>query len=300
LVLERAADALTIDAPAKINLALHVVGRRADGYHLLESLAVFTQLGDRITVEPASSDRFAVTGPFADAVPPGDGNLVLAARDQLRAAFPQRPCGPVSIRLDKNLPVASGIGGGSSDAAATLRALNSFWQLAVSDLDLAKLGLGLGADLPMCFAAKPLIAGGIGDNIEPLADFPSLHMVLVNPGVPVATPDVFRALASRDNPGLPPLPARPSAGAVIEWLNQTRNDLEIPAKALAPGIGEALLALNDAGARFARMSGSGASCFGLFGDAVRTAEAAEPIRRQHPQWFVAATQSGGAPADGAS
>ncbi len=299
-MLERGIDGPRIDAPAKINLALHVVGRRTDGYHLLESLAVFTSLGDRIAVEPATSDRLAVTGPFAAAVPLDDGNLVLAARDRLRARFPDQPCGPVSIQLEKNLPVASGIGGGSSDAAATLRALNALWNLAVSPGDLARISLGLGADLPMCLAGRPLIARGIGDRIDLLADFPSLHLVLVNPGVPVATPDVFKSLASRDNPGLPPLPARASAAAVIEWLNETRNDLEAPARTLAPEIGDALSALGQAGSRFARMSGSGATCFGLFDDAARAVEAADQIHRRHPNWFVAATRSGGAQTDVAS
>ena len=133
-----------------------------------------------------------------------------------------------------------------------------------------------------------------------LADFPALHLVLVNPGVPVATPDVFKALASRDNPGLPPLPARPSAAAVIEWLNETRNDLEAPARTLAPEIGDALSALGKAGSRFARMSGSGATCFGLFEDAARAAKRQTQIRRRQPDWFVAATRSGGAQTDVAS
>jgi 4-diphosphocytidyl-2-C-methyl-D-erythritol kinase len=299
-VLERAASRLEVSAPAKINLALHVVGRRGDGYHLLESLVVFTRLSDRLSVDRAPSDRFSVTGAFAGGVPHGDGNLVLAARDRLRAACGDQACEPVAIALEKNLPVASGIGGGSSDAAATLRALRDFWKLALSDDDLVKLGLTLGADLPMCLAGQPLVATGIGDGIALVPGFPALHLVLVNPGVPVATPDVFRQLASRDNPGLPPLPARPSAANIIDWLGVTRNDLELSAKAVAPEIGDVLSELRKTGPRFARMSGSGATCFGLFDDAARAAEAAAKIRRSHPQWFVVATQSAGVDVDGAS
>jgi 4-diphosphocytidyl-2-C-methyl-D-erythritol kinase len=300
LALEQDAGRLNVPAPAKVNLALHVIGRRGDGYHLLESLVAFTRFGDRVTIGSAPSDRFSVTGAFAGTVPPGEGNLVVAARDRLRAASRNQPCEPVSIKLEKNLPVASGIGSGSSDAAATLRALRDFWKLTLSDSDLATLGLRLGADLPMCLAGRPLIASGIGDRIAFVSNFPALHLVLVNPGVPVATPDVFRQLASPDNPGLPPLPVRPSADTIIDWLGVTRNDLEAPALMVAPAIGDVLSALGDTGPRFARMSGSGATCFGLFDDAVRAAEAAAVIHRRHPHWFVVATQSAGVDAHGAS
>ena len=193
--------------------------------------------------------------------------------------------------------MASGIGGGSSDAAATLRGLRDFWSLAMSDDALAQLGLGLGADLPMCLAGRPLVAAGIGERIEVLSEFPALHLVLVNPGVPVATPAVVKALASRDNPGLPPLPADRSDRGIVDWLGRTRNDLEAPASSMAPQIGQAVAALCATGARFARMSGSGATCFGLFEDAVQAAQAAAQIRRRQPGWFVVATESEGAPAN---
>jgi 4-diphosphocytidyl-2-C-methyl-D-erythritol kinase len=296
-VLERGATGLAVSAPAKINLALHVVGRRADGYHLIESLSVFTRFGDRIAIEPAPSDRFAVTGPGAAAVPLDGGNLVIAARDRLRAAAHSSCCPPTSIRLEKNLPVASGIGGGSSDAAATLSGLRHAWGLAMSDEALAELGLGLGADVPMCLAGRPLVATGIGERIEALRGFPALHLVLVNPGVPVATPDVFKALASHDSPGLPPMPAQPSQRGIIEWLHLTRNDLQAPASSIAPEIAQAMISLRAAGSQFARMSGSGATCFGLFEDAARAAQAAAQIRRRQPGWFVVATESEGVPAD---
>lgn len=274
-------------APAKINLALHVTGRRADGYHLLESLAVFTEFGDRLVVNPAAEDSFSVTGPFAPQVPRDAGNLVIRARDTLRALSPAAAA-PVAISLEKNLPVASGIGGGSSDAAAALRALARHWGI---EADLAALGLSLGADVPMCLAARPLVARGIGEHLEALAGLPPLPLVLVNPGIGISTPDVFRALASRENSPLPPLPGRLDLASVLQWLRATRNDLENPAKTLAPAIGDALDALGSAGSPFARMSGSGATCFGLFETDAAAAHAAEAIRAGHPGWFVAATTS---------
>lgn len=274
-------------APAKINLALHVTGRRADGYHLLESLAVFTEFGDRLTVTPAAEDSFAVTGPFAAHVPLDAGNLVIRARDSLREASPAFAT-PVSITLEKNLPIASGIGGGSSDAAAVLRALARHWR---TDTDLSALGAKLGADIPMCLAARPLMALGVGEIIEPIDGFPALPLVLVNPGVAVSTPDVFRALESRQNPPLPPLPFRLDLPSIVDWLGATRNDLEAPAKALAPVIGDALDGLGRAGAAFARMSGSGATCFGLFKTTAEAEAAAKAIRQARPRWFVVATST---------
>jgi 4-diphosphocytidyl-2-C-methyl-D-erythritol kinase len=297
-VLERGSTGLAVSAPAKINLALHVVGRRADGYHLIESLSVFTRFGDVVAIEPAPTDRFTVTGSGAAAAVPLDGgNLVVAARDKLRAAAPSAACPPVSIRLEKKLPVASGIGGGSSDAAATLRGLRTIWSLSISDEALAEIGLALGADVPMCLARRPLVAKGIGERIAVLRAFPGLHLVLVNPGVPVATPDVFKALATHDNPPLPSPPSGPSRQAIIEWLGRTRNDLQAPASLLAPDISLAMQSLCAAGSHFARMSGSGATCFGLFENAVQAARAAAQIRRRQPGWFVVATESEGAPAD---
>ncbi|PSJ61478.1 4-(cytidine 5'-diphospho)-2-C-methyl-D-erythritol kinase [Pseudaminobacter soli (ex Li et al. 2025)] len=271
-------------APAKINLALHVTGRRADGYHLLESLAVFTEFGDRLTVAPAAEDSFVVTGPFAAHVPVDAGNLVIRARDALRALAPASAT-PVAITLEKNLPIASGIGGGSSDAAAALRALSRHWRI---DADLASLGLKLGADVPMCLSARSLVARGIGELLEPVS-LPSLPLVLVNPGVAVSTPEVFRALANRENPALPPLPAALEAASVVDWLRTTRNDLEAPARMLAPIIGDALDALDRSGAQFTRMSGSGATCFGLFDSRTKADAAAASIRAGSPGWFVAAT-----------
>ncbi|MER9355089.1 4-(cytidine 5'-diphospho)-2-C-methyl-D-erythritol kinase [Mesorhizobium sp. M0514] len=285
------AAARTWLAPAKINLALHVTGRRADGYHLLESLVVFTRFGDRVEIEPADADRFSVSGRYATSVPIDDSNLVVKAREALRRQAGQQSAPPVAIRLEKNLPVASGVGGGSSDAAAVLQGLVRTWGLDIGEAELNRIGLTLGADVPMCLAAKPLVARGVGDELSPIADFPALALVLVNPGVAVSTPDVFNALEKRDNEGLPPLPRGFDFHGVRNWLEITRNDLEEPAQAIQPPIGRALSLLNKAGSGFSRMSGSGATCFGLFETGNVAKRAAAEIRSREPEWFVAATRS---------
>lgn len=275
-----------------------MTGRRADGYHLLDSLVVFTRFGDRLQIEPAERDAFSVSGPFAAGVPLDGDNLVIKAREALRAeAGAQMTC-PVAIRLEKNLPIASGVGGGSSDAATVLNGLSRLWELDIDEAGLARIGLTLGADLPMCLAAKPLIARGVGDELSPLAQFPALALVLVNPGVAVSTPDVFKALSRHDNEALPPLPGRLDFHTIRNWLETTRNDLEPAAQAIQPAVGEALTALKKAGAAFARMSGSGATCFGLFETGNVGKRGAIDIRGRHPGWFVAATRSMEADAHG--
>ena len=278
-------------APAKINLALHVTGRRDDGYHLLESLAVFTRFGDRLQAVLAEEDALEVSGRYACDVPLDDSNLILRARDALREAAGAGKASPVAISLEKNLPVASGIGGGSSDAAATLRLLTRAWGLDIGRAELARIGLMLGADVPMCLAAQPLLARGIGEDVAALPAFPSLGLVLVNPGVAVPTPDVFAALRKRDNEPLPPLPGRFDFHGMRNWLEITRNDLEGAAREIQPAVDAALQALKKADAGFSRMSGSGATCFGLFETGNVAKRAAAAIRARHPDWFVAATRS---------
>ena len=270
-------------APAKLNLALHVVGRRADGYHLLESLVAFTELGDTILAEASERDAIAVEGPFARRI---DGpNLIETARDALRERVGG---GPVRLTLRKRLPVASGIGGGSADAAATLWALAELWGVDHHVLD--DIAPTLGADVPMCLASETVIARGTGGRLTPhaLPALADLHVLLVNPGIAVSTPSVFAALQSRENLALPPMPGDASAGALLDWLGLTRNDLQAPARALAPAIDNALAVLRDAD--FARMSGSGATCFGLYRSVERATEAADRIRGAHPDWFVARTR----------
>jgi 4-diphosphocytidyl-2-C-methyl-D-erythritol kinase len=258
---------------------------------MLESLVVFTRFGDRIEATLADRDTLGVSGRYAAGVPLDGGNLILKARDALRAHAGSGKAPPVAIALEKNLPVASGIGGGSSDAAATLRALNRLWGLNVDAAGLARIGGPLGADLPMCLAAKPLIATGTGDELSAVPDFPALGLVLVNPGVAVSTAAVFLALGRRDNDGLPPLPRNIDFHSLRNWLEVTRNDLEPAALAIEPAIGAAKAALAKAGAGFARMSGSGATCFGLFETGNVAKRAAAAIRGRHPDWFVAATRS---------
>lgn len=286
-----AASPLAEAAPAKINLALHVTGRRGDGYHLIESLAVFTRFGDRLQVSAAEEDGLAVSGRYAAGVPVDGRNLIAMARDALRKAAGSRNAFPVAIALEKNLPVASGIGGGSSDAAAALRLLARIWGLDIDAAELAGIALSLGADVPMCLAAQPLVARGIGENVEPLPAVPSLGLVLVNPGVPVSTPQVFSALRRRENEPLPALPARIDFHSLRNWLEATRNDLEAPAREIQPAVADALQALKRADAGFARMSGSGATCFGLYETGNVAKRAAAAIRARHPDWFVAATRT---------
>jgi len=290
-------------APAKINLALHVTGRRSDGYHLLDSLVVFTRFGDLIEVESADTDSFSVDGPLAQDVPTDAGNLVLKARDALRQALPSpswggSPAGrvggigpAVAIRLTKNLPIASGIGGGSSDAAATLKALNRLWNAGLSEAQLAAIALPLGADLPMCLTAKPLIARGIGDDLTPVANVPAIPLVLINPNAPVATASVFAALENRDNTPLPPLPRSFDFHGLRNWLDTTRNDLQAPALKVEPAVGQVIRALDKADSGFTRMSGSGATCFGLFETNNVAKRAAASIRQSHPGWWVATTRA---------
>lgn len=286
---------LTIDAPAKINLALHVTGQRADGYHLIESLVVFAELGDRVSVQLAERDAFVLDGPEAAALSleAADSNLVVRARDALRDAARQTgsELPPVEIRLDKQLPVASGIGGGSADAAATLKALCAVWGYEPGSETLSRIALALGADVPMCLDGRPLVARGIGEILTPIdMDF-ELDLVIVNPRIGVSTPAVFRALESRSNPPLPAPTSLSGADNFIRWLEWTRNDLEPPALGLAPEIAECLAALRMAGAGLSRMSGSGASCFGIFSTAQAAETAAATLRRDRPGWFVAATRT---------
>jgi 4-diphosphocytidyl-2-C-methyl-D-erythritol kinase len=262
-------------APAKLNLALHVTGRRADGYHLLDSLVAFAGTGDRVTVAAADRLTLAVTGPMAAGLATDD-NLCL------RAARSLGP-GGAAITLDKHLPVASGIGGGSSDAAATLRALARLWRVPLP----ADRGLSLGADVPVCLDPRPVRMQGIGETLAPVS-LPPAHVVLVNPGVAVPTPAVFAALDRKDNPPLPPLPPLPDAAALAAWLATTRNDLEVPAIALAPIIAETRAAVAaQPGCLFTRMSGSGATCFGLFARPDAATAAALALRR-HGWWVTAA------------
>lgn len=273
-------------APAKINLCLHVIGQRQDGYHLLETIVMFADVGDRVRVEAAPEDRFSLSGPFAPELDTAHDNIVVRARDSLRDAFPEK-AHPVSIHLEKNLPVASGIGGGSADAAACLRALRALWLIPES-ADLAAVALKLGADVPMCLAGQPLVARGIGERIALLPSVVLLPIVLVNPLSGVSTPEIFSRLASKTNPGFPEIPSISGFHQLIDFLKGLRNDLERPARAIAPEIDTINRALQDTGAALARMSGSGATCFGLYPSLEDAQSAASELQRRFPGWYIAA------------
>lgn len=283
-------------ARAKVNLALHVTGRRADGYHLLDSLVSFAEDGDELTFRTAEADSLRLSGPFARSLSLGqenlEDNLVIRARDGLRAVLDQHglPSSPVAITLEKNLPVAAGIGGGSADAAATLRGLLRLWQAELPAEALAALALSLGADVPMCLHALPLRAQGIGEAITPVA-LPSFPMVLLNPLVPVSTPEIFRRLERRDNAPMVELPDAPDAEAWRAVFPQLRNDLQPPAEALVPEIAEACGLLRESLAVFAGMSGSGATCFGLYDSEQAALKAALALSAYRPQWYVLLTRT---------
>lgn len=266
-------------APAKINLTLHVTGRRADGYHLIDSLVAFADIGDRVTVSPAPAATLTVSGPMAEGVPEGPDNLVLRAAALIGV--------PAAIRLEKHLPIAAGIGGGSSDAAATLRALAQMSGRPVPE-DI----LTLGADVPVCLMARAARMRGIGDALSPIATLPPVQAVLVNPGLPVSTGAVFRRLERPDHPPMQDtLPDWDSADHLIRWLDAQRNDLEAPALAVEPVIAQVIARLRQTqGCLMARMSGSGATCFGLFAEAGAARSAASALAAECPAWWIRAAR----------
>ena len=269
-------------ARAKVNLSLHVTGQRADGYHLLDSLVVFADLGDVITCTVAKPLTLDLCGPESHGLTAADDNLVLRAARAFGAPF------GAAITLDKRLPVASGIGGGSADAAATLVALSRLWGLALPTVDKV---LALGADVPVCLAGHAARMQGVGERVSPLPHaLPPAHLVLVNPRVQVSTPVVFRGLARKDNAPMPAdLPRMTSVAELAAFLAIQRNDLEAPALKAEPVIGLAKAALGaQSGCHLARMSGSGATCFGLFSDGQTAGAAAEAIRAAYPTWWVEA------------
>ena len=274
-------------APAKLNLYLHVVGRRADGYHLLDSLVAFADIGDRLTVYSAPQLTLELSGPFARDLG-GDlkGNLVWRAAELLARHLGRAPS--VRIHLEKNLPVASGIGGGSSDAAVTLKALDALWQGGLGRSGLVSLARGLGADVPVCLAGKTSWLGGIGEEVAPAPKLPPVWLVLVNPGKALPTADVFKA---RRGPYAAParfVRAPASVTDLADLLKSCGNGLTDAALGLVPEIGAALDLLEACpGALIARMSGSGATCFALFATRANARTAARRLKSQKPGWWVA-------------
>ncbi len=331
---------LRIFAPAKVNLFLHVLGKRADGYHDLDSLVTFADVGDEIILEDADALSLEIRGPLCTFLPVLTGEVPSAAMGEgvsgagidfpppasslrssstasvngrgkddnlvLRAARGMEEIAgramPRAITLVKNLPVSSGIGGGSADAGAAMRGFLQQWPRENIRLaDFMALAERLGADVPVCFRGMPALISGRGDDLD-FVDLPVLDMVLVNPGVAVSTAAVFARLNAppvvRDAQAELPdwLPPRGdaekiSARELLGRLQETRNDLETPAREIAPVIGGVLAALRDAGAGLARLSGSGATCFGIFEDGARAKAAAETIAQAHPTWWVKAART---------
>lgn len=297
-MLAAATPPVAAEAPAKINLYLHVVGRRADGYHLLDSLAAFAGIGDTVEAAPAKALGLSIDGPFAHDLGNGADNLVLRAAHALAAASGRQAA--ARLRLTKRLPIASGIGGGSADAAATLHALARLWQLDFEPTALAAIGLALGADVPVCVYGRSAFFAGIGEIVTPAPALPPAWLVLANPGIALATPQVFKARSgSFSAPGrFEAVPA--NAAELAAALKLRGNDLTAAAIHLAPVIGTVLAELEALpGALLTRMSGSGATCFALFAEqAAAEAAAAGLLARQPGWWVVAAPLLANAPPTG--
>ena len=286
--------ALNEHARAKVNLTLRVVGRRVDGYHDLESVVAFADCADRLSLTVGSELHLATTGPLAQACGETSDNLVFKAAQLLRERVPDLKVG--HFTLDKVLPVAAGIGGGSADAAAALRLLARANDLAVDDARLIEVARLTGADVPVCLASRACVMTGVGETLQPLA-LPIMPCVMVNPRVPVATKDVFKALGLRSGELLVGFAdvlraaAWPEPGASLEdWVEALAagsNDLEAPATRIQPVIGEVIAALNATnGAWLARMSGSGATCFAIYENTAEAQRASQKIRLDHPGWWV--------------
>lgn len=265
--------------PAKVNLTLHVTGQRDDGYHTIDSLAVFADVGDRIAITMPGNCHLIVDGPMADGVPVDETNLVIRAARMMRMS--------ADIRLEKHIPNAAGLGGGSGDAAATLRVLSGFAGKSVPGD-----GIELGADVPLCLQSEAARVTGVGETVTPIPKMPSLHAVLVNPRLPVLTAEVFKRLQHKVNRPMPAeIPAFEGPADLIEWLRIMRNDLQEPAIQAEPVIQEVFETLEvTPGCLLTRMSGSGGTCFGIYNDAETAGAAAGRLKETHPGWWVASTR----------
>ncbi len=279
------AGAITVAAPAKINLYLHLLGRRDDGYHVVDSLIVFLDLADTVSVSLADGLSLRLSGPCATALEGTGDNLVLEAARALAEAGGCRA--GAAIELTKRVPVAAGLGGGSADAAAALLALAALWGLEIPAQELADIALGLGADVPVCLDSRPAFVGGIGEEIEPAPSLPPVWVTLVNPGKALATKDVFAAHGGGfTRPGRFTTSLE-DAGALANQLAPLGNDLTAAAGALAPEIGEVLEEIEASeGCLLVRMSGRGATCFGLYADEAGATAGAGAILCAHPDWRV--------------
>lgn len=279
-------------ARAKINLYLHVTGKRADGYHLLDSLIVFAEAGDVLRVDDADDLSLAIDGPFAEGLAGEADNLVLRAARALAAEAGIAP--RARIHLTKSLPIASGIGGGSADAAAALIELCRLWRLDIDTARLQKIALALGADVPVCVDGRPAFIGGIGEEIVLAGRLPAAWLVLVNPKVPTPTPQVFKARRGDFSPTARWQTPPADFDSLIAYLDGCRNDLTEAAISVAPAIADVLSVIAASeGCRLARLSGSGATCFGLYPDAVTAEAARAAILRVRPGWWATAARIAG-------
>ena len=284
---------MNVFAPAKINLFLHVGEKRADGYHALESLVAFAQTGDRLAIEPAGVLSLDITGPFANRLVRNQDNLVLKAARALQSS-PSPPSGVrgAAITLEKNIPVAAGLGGGSADAAAALRGLNAFWNRNLTENELLEIASTLGSDVPACLLSRTCWMEGRGEFVKEVPPLPNFPIVLVNPGIMVPTGPIFADLNARTGIGAmqPPGPMQ-NVWDLVGYLADAANDLEAPACRFAPLIEESFSALDrEPGCVLAQMSGSGATCFGLFEQEQFAVGAAERIAQDHPEWWVRVTR----------
>jgi len=277
---------ITVFAPAKLNLSLHVTGKRADGYHLLDSLVVFAGVGDTLEIGEADGLRLEMAGPTAGLIPAEGENIVLKAARLLAEAA--GTAGGAAIRLTKRLPVAAGIGGGSADAAAALKGLMRLWNVTLPDDRLRTLALAIGADVPVCLAGVPTRMSGIGEVLEPAPALPPAWLVLVNPMVPLHTPAVFKARTGAFSPADPLTESPADAAGLARVLAARRNDLTPAAVSIEPVVGEMLAELAASpGCLLARMSGSGATCFGLYAGQAEAESAAARLRAARPGWWIA-------------
>lgn len=282
-------NVISVQAPAKVNLYLHVTDRRSDGYHLLDSLFAFTKDGDVVSVQEAEALSLEIRGAYAAALSNEDDNIVLKAARALAQASGIAP--NVKIVLEKNLPVASGIGGGSADAAATLKALIELWNLKISDEKLHEIALALGADVPSCLASKAVQVSGIGDVLTLAPTFPKLYVLLVNPNKPVSTPAVFKARKPVFSAPRPFTKKMTDFDDFIHALSERHNDLCDAACMIEPEINQVLQALKDCQlCRLAGMSGSGGTCFGLFASAQDASLACEELKKKHVNWWFLNTE----------
>jgi 4-diphosphocytidyl-2-C-methyl-D-erythritol kinase len=275
---------LRIDAPAKLNLFLHITGKRPDNFHLLESLIIFTQFGDRLEFAPSDHLQLSVTGPFADAIDTEEDNLVLRAARALGGGR------GAHITLHKHIPVAAGLGGGSADAAATLRGLITLWGLEIGDSELQRIAVRLGSDVPVCLRSQAAFVSGIGEFVSPVGVTGPLWLALVNPGEKLPTAEVFRHFYTTPAASLEPPRLIDSLPELMDYTRPKYNMLEAAAKKLLPVIGNALEAIAATpGCLLSRMSGSGATCFGVYESQNEAETAVRLLMREYPKWWCVAT-----------